>query len=115
MSYAAFIYYAKKYGFNFEKHGQNSLTFNYDGGKYYPCQIIHGKIGVECGYLIVNNENFKILFGDNEDYTRDLKNSTKFKRPGHIEHCRLPESLWGNIETEVCPGEIINCQKSRLS
>ena len=112
MSYAAFVFNAKKYGFKFEKHDNNSLTFNYEHGKYYPCQLIQGKAGVECGYIIVNDEDFKILFGTNEEYLKNLYDCKKYKQNGRVNHCKLPESLWGRIETEIRLGDIINCQRN---
>jgi hypothetical protein len=111
LSYAAFVYYAKNHNFQVVKHGDNSLSLNYEGGNYYPCQIIQGKVGIECGYVTINNENFQTLFGNDED-NRELLNYMKFKNPnGSIEHCHLPEHLWGKIETVLRPGDTINCQK----
>ena len=111
MSYAAFVFYAKKYGFEFQKHKGNSLTFNYSGGRYYFSKIMEGKRGVDCGYIVVNSDDFMLLFGKDEDYLKDINNSAKIKTTQEEEHCHLPSALWGKIETEVSPGEFINCQR----
>jgi len=109
---ASFIYYAKKYGFEFKLQGENHLSFNYSGGKYYFCKIMPGKKGYDCGYVVVNIHDFALLFGNDDDYIADLKKCErlKLKRPdGSIEHCRIDGSLWRNMETEISPGKVIKC------
>jgi hypothetical protein len=112
---ASFIYYAKKHGFEFKLQGENHLSFNYSGGKYYFCKIMPGKKGYDCGYVVVSIHDFVLLFGNDDEYIADLKKCErlKLKRPdGSIEHCRIDGSLWGNMETEISPGKVINCIRS---
>ena len=112
---ASFVYYAKKYGFDFKLQGENHLSFYYRGGRYYFFPIMPGKKGYDCGYVVVNIHDFALLFGNDDDYIADLKKCErlKLKRPdGAIEHCRIDESLWGNIETEISTGKSINCIRS---
>ena len=110
---ASFVFYAKKKtGFEFREQGKKHLSFNYSGGKYYFCQVMPGKAGSDCGYVVINNHDFKLLFGDDDDYIKDLKNCERLKLKGpdgSIEHCRLDRSLWGNIRTEISRGKFINC------
>jgi hypothetical protein len=112
MSLAAFVFYAKKHGFDFEMQGNNYLSFHYSGGRYYPSKIMSGKCGVDCGYIVVNQYDFDLLFGTDEEYIKDLKQSVKLKPTRsntNAEHCFLPESLWGKIETKISPEIFINC------
>jgi hypothetical protein len=113
MSLAAFVYYARRNGFNFQKQRENTLTFNYDGGRYYFSKIMPGKNGLDCGYIVVSKHDFNLLFGNDVEYNKDLNNCKKIKDEKKSEHCGLPEHLWGRIETEIRPGETINCQKEK--
>jgi hypothetical protein len=109
---AAFVFYAKKYGFEFIGQGKNSLTFNYSGGRYYFCKIMPGKKDYDCGYVVVNINDFKLLFGNDDGYIKDLKSCErlKLKRPdGTLEHCRLDPSLWGKIEVKIDNGKTVKC------
>ena len=112
MSFAAFSYYAKRRGIEFEWHSNDSITFHYSGGKNYYSAIMPGNGNNDCGYIVVNIGDFNILFGDNCDYNKDLMHSERPKQKlsdGTMEHCRLPPDLWGKIETEISPGKTINC------
>jgi len=117
LSFAAFVFYAKnKHGLEFKKQGENFLSFNYSGGKYYFCKIMPGKKDSDCGYVVVNIHDFELLFGNDDEYIRDLKNCERPKlrrSDGSIEHCSLDESLWGNIRTEISPGKFINCLRNK--
>ena len=115
MSFAAFVFFARKHGFEFQEQGNNSLSFNYSGGRYYYCKIMHRIDGVDCGYIVLNKNDFVFLFGNDEEYLKDIYNCSRFKTmrsDGSREHCRIPESLWGNIKTEISPGKIINCLRN---
>jgi len=112
MGYASFVHYAKEKGLEFTLNGNNSLTFYYHKKKTYDISIMPGKSMNDCGSVFVNIHDFKTLFGDSYEHNRDIRASERPKdnRPdGKVDHCSLPPELWGNIETEVKPGKIINC------
>jgi len=115
LSFAAFVFFAKKkIGFEFQKHG-DFLSFNYSGGKYYFCQIMPPGKNSDCGYVVVNIHDFELLFENDDEYIGDLKSCERPKlrrSDGSIEHCRLDKSLWGNIKTEISPGKFINCSRT---
>jgi hypothetical protein len=121
LSLAAFLFYIKNTGLKYEIHNEY-LSLHYTNSRYYSCPIMPEKKNYDCGYIVLNIIDFQILFGQTAEIV-DLTNNKiidliKYERPklrridGSIEHCRLPEELWGKIPTEISPGKVINCKRT---
>ena len=122
LSFAAFLFYIKTTGLKYETHKEH-LSLHYSTGGYYFCPIMPEKGNYDCGYIVLNIDDFQTLFGKTAEIVDLTKGEVidlfKCERPKHrridgsIEHCKLPEELWGNIPTEIAPGNIINCKRTK--
>jgi len=122
LSFAAFLFYIKNTGIKYEVHKEH-LSLHYAMSRCYFCPIMPEKENYDCGYIVLNINDFQTLFGKTAEIVNlsnnEVINLYKCERPkqryldGSIEHCKLPEELWGNIPTEIGHGNVINCKRIR--
>ena len=114
MSYAAFVFHTKESGYNFKVQGRNYLSFWYDGGRYYFCQVMPGKGFNDCGYVVISSNDFQAVFEGKNELVKTLLAQcvrTRQKRSdGSIAHCLIDDSLKGKIKTTLDCGTEIKCK-----
>jgi hypothetical protein len=122
VSFAAFLFFIKNTGLKITVHdGQSKrfLTFHYGKETGHLFQVMPGKRGYDCGYVIINIHDYGKLFSGDTKFVDLATNETidlkDYERPykklsdGTRGHCNLPEKLWRNIPIIINSNEIVNC------
>jgi hypothetical protein len=112
LSYAGFVYYVNKHGYNLIP-GKNYLSLWQPSRTTHFFSVYVDKTPVDCGVVYTTHSDLEYVFHESPELLEILLKTIRLKpKLGQSEsacsHCSIEPSLRGKIATNI-GGEIIQC------
>jgi len=115
---ASFLHYTREYGYKFDLNGNDRLLYK----EAYICFKIYEypqKDRKACGCVYTSVNDIYTVFSGSPKLIKILENECKRIPWGILTgnpHCKLDESLWGNIPPiDIGGGKPIRCYKTPVN